>query len=157
MAQIALVFGYGQKANGGLVPQTIARCDKAAEIYRQGSVEILYMTCAVYSANKVSMCEKMKDRLVEQGVPDSAIRIVPRGTNTAGEIDTFLKNISSNDTIIAISSTYHLPRIWFLFLTRGVLPKLAGTMDHTNRGDILLEPVKFLNAILRPFSWSKTV
>ena len=155
--RIALLFGYGQYPNGELLPQTRSRCEKAGDLYKDKKVDEICIACFVMSADQISMGAKMKECLMENGIPETAIRMSLKGKNTAGEIDTFLKMIPRDSKIYGVSSLYHLPRIWFLFATRKVSATLIGTMEHTNTSDIIFEPLKFVNALLRPFSWSKTV
>ncbi|MBI3632629.1 MAG: YdcF family protein [Candidatus Vogelbacteria bacterium] len=151
---IGLVFGYGQSTDGELLPQTKARCDVAVSAYEKGTVGKLAVTCYVDS-NGIRMGKKMREYLIARGVPEEKILLDECGMNTAGEIDTLLRHVSPSDTIVGFSSYYHLPRIWFLFASRGWNVSLNGTVKATNPSDLLWEPLKILNALCRPKSWSK--
>ncbi len=104
------------------------------------------------------MCDKMAEYLLARTIPAIDIVCVPKATNTAGEIDVFLMLIDkANDEVTAISTSYHLPRIWYLFWTRGVKARLIGSSQGTSWKDLRIEPLKMLNSLLRPFSSAKKI
>ncbi|MBI3633155.1 MAG: YdcF family protein [Candidatus Vogelbacteria bacterium] len=151
---VGLICGYGQLADGELLPQTEARCQKAVEIYLAGEVDTLIIACYVETAG-VTMGSKMREYLVSSGVPSDKIIVDERGMNTAGEIDVLREHLKPDDKVVCISNFYHLPRIWFLFATRGYNVSLSGVLKATNLSDLFWEPLKILNALYRPKSWSK--
>lgn len=156
MAKLALLFGYGQSADGELLPQSKSRCAVASGAYYRGEIEKIYITCYV-KQNGILMSNKMRDYLRLRGVKFKDIIIIAKGTNTAGEIDIFLDYIrkEAGDEIIAISTAYHLPRIRFLFWTRGIRVKTLGNWQDASWPDIRIEPLKMFNSLIRPFSSSK--
>lgn len=156
-----LVFGYGQKRDGSLSDQTADRCLKAIELYRRGMVSAIYLTVSAIKAG-VSMASAMEGFLTEKIVFRVGIVICRTGENTAGELDVFLKMISPGEKFILVSTWYHLPRIVWLALWRGkVWPwhfSLGVAWRHASlKGDLLVEPLKMANAVLRPLKSSKVL
>lgn len=155
MAKIVLVFAYGQKEDSSLREQTITRCQQALKLYKEKIVEKICLTCAIAN-NGVSMAEQMADYLIKRGIPKSdCLMSCGGGYNTAGEIDACLSLLKSEDGIFSVSSWYHVPRIWFLFAVRGRFVKLRPCFGGVILSDLLLEPLKIANALIRPFSSSK--
>ncbi|MDO8493657.1 MAG: YdcF family protein [bacterium] len=157
MSKLALVFAYGQDALGELLPQTKARCECAFAHYYMGWIDKIYLTCAV-AKNGILISDKMKEYLIKLGIKERDIGVIPQGSNTAGEIDTFLTlHPRTEDKIIAVSTLYHLPRIKYLFWTRGIQAEVIGTWSGTSWTDLRIEPFKMLNSLVRPFASSKKV
>lgn len=154
MAKVALVFAYGLNSDGELNKQGAARCAAAFQLYRRKKVEKIIITCAT-EVNGVYIGDKMFHHFSERGVSAYDVLGCFRGYNTAGEIDGCQEMIQKTDEVTAVSSWYHLPRIWFLWLVRGRLVKLAVSFDGVVMGDLLIEPLKMVNSMLRPFSSSK--
>lgn len=155
MANVALVFAYGQKADGSLDSQSEARCKQAIKLYKEEKVGKLYFTCAVDKYG-FRMAVQMARSCIRQDVSgDDCVVSEHGGNNTAGEIDTCLALLRRKDKVTAVSSWYHLPRIWFLFAVRGRLVKLSPSFGGVTLSDLLIEPLKIANAVLRPFRSSK--
>ena len=155
MKRVALVFAYGQNDDGSIDKQTEARCETAVELCVSGYVDKVYLTCGV-SKNGRQMVDEMAAYLKKCGVWPQDIIVDPRGFNTAGEIDAFLKLAADDEVVTAVSSWYHLPRIWFLFWIRGQTVRAAASCGGVKYSDYLLwEPLKMINAVLRPFSSAK--
>jgi len=154
----ALVFGYGQNADGNIDEQTRDRCMKAAELYRSNQVWNIYLTVSA-SKNGHSMAEKMAEYLVANGVRRESIVIDRRGGNTAGELDVFLSILQFGcGELVLVSTWYHLPRIAWLALWRLGIDQfsLRVAWNHAHfKGDVLVEFLKLTNAILRPRKSSK--
>ncbi len=168
--KIGLVYGYGQEADGSLNPQTTARCEVAAQLFRRRRIHAICLTVSAQKANHL-MADGMRACLIDRAVPNDAILVDPRGGNTAGETDCCLEimerevaanpqlNVTMADVeIIPISTWYHLPRIWWLWLWRGRLIRRFGiSWRHAHWADLKIEPFKFLNALLRPRRSAKLV
>lgn len=155
----ALLFAYGQKEDGSLLPQTMSRCDKAAELYRQGLIEQLYIT-AHPSRGGQAMADEMKNFLIAHGVPSGRVTVERRAGNTAGELSVFASLVPANAHIVLISSWYHLPRIFGLaeiyFPKRHI--RIEAAYGHVNPVlDVLMEVPKFANSMLRPRASAKVL
>lgn len=153
---IGLVHAHGHSGED-IDEEAKARCRKAASLYALGKVQKLYITAAT-KQGKSPMHMAMTECLKNYGVHPDDIIVLPKGCVTAGEIDVCISLMEDSDRVISISSWYHLPRVWFLWLTRG---KIAGvTAAEFYKGvkarDLLMEPLKFLFHILRP-KWSKVL
>ena len=155
----ALIFGYGQLADGSLDAQTRYRCRKAVELYQAGKIKVVFLTVAA-SKTGVLMAEAMRDFLVSQGVDREAIGLIPQGCNTAGEMDVFLQGLTKDTPVVFISTWYHIPRIVWLALWR--LPwrriRIGVSWRHAHfRADVLVEFAKLAKAFLWPRRSAKVV
>lgn len=151
MAIIGHVLAYQQFENGSLVPQTKARCEAAAICYHNGRINRITITAGI-SRGGILIADAMKKYFEETlDVHPDDILISNFGANTATEIEAvWLFHLGPNDQVIAISSWYHLPRIWWLYRARGIRAKLVSAWGGVSIIDIALEPLKILNNILRP-------
>lgn len=156
MKTIALVYGYGQLEDGELDEQTIGRCKKALELYQNKEVDEIHITVGV-SRDGILMGEKMGHWFVGWSVCSVDVIVTPFGLNTAGETAICNEVIHKTTKVIAVSSWYHLPRIWLLWLWRGRRVRLVGSDEGIHRKDILIEPVKLVNSTLRPFCSARFV
>ncbi len=148
--RICHVMAYGQAADGSLCPQTISRCNVAAGLYRRGKVHMVYLTCADLKNGK-SIAREMALYLVVNGVPVSQIRFILAGSNTAGEIEGCTYLLLKGDTVTAVTSWYHMPRVMYLWLWRLKIVRPAIAFGHVQfYGDFLKEFVKFANSFLNP-------
>lgn len=143
--------------------QSRARCEKALEVYRAKRVFFadakICITVAV-ATNGVLLGEKMREYFLKEGLPPDDIFYSPQGFNTAGETDScrFLlrkKLFREQCSIIAVSSWYHIPRIYCVWLTRGCRVTGVSSWRGTRFVDLLLEPLKIANFLLRPFASSR--
>jgi len=154
-----LILGYGQRENGRIDEQIEDRCRKALRMYRNGKIEKIYLTVSA-SKNGVSMASAMRDFLVEQGVRENNIIVEQRGRNTAGEMEVFLSLVPTDERVVFVSTWYHIPRILWLALWRVRLTHFAlgVAWRHAHfKADVLIEFLKFANAILRPRSSAKVL
>jgi hypothetical protein len=157
--RIALVYGNDQRPDGSLNKQTQARCEQAVRLYRRGIVERIYLTTSYdFERSGKYMLEEMHCYLLKRRVPRAHVRVYPYGSNTAGETDALLLftgcEINRVVRIFAVSTWYHLPRIWMLWAFRGYLVSLNATA-HAHVRDVLVEPLKFLHSLLRPYASAK--
>ncbi|MCI0565731.1 YdcF family protein [bacterium] len=149
----ALVFGYGQKENGLIDEQTEGRCEKAALLYKARRVRKIYVTASPMKAG-LKMATRMFYHLEECGVDSVDVIVEPCGSNTAGEMDVFLSLIPSEPKIIFVSTWYHIPRIIWLAWRRMPSERftVVASWKHANITDLLIEPLKIINAVFRPRS-----
>lgn len=151
------MFGYGQKKDGAAHEQTIDRCGVALRLYYRGTLERIAIATGVVK-NGVVMTDAMRDFFLENSVPHAHLMIIPRGLNTAGEMDTALPFIGKDEVVVFVSTWYHIPRIVYLALWR--VPwrrfKVAVAWRHAHpTKDVAIEFLKLGNALIRPLSWSK--
>ncbi len=160
MKRIAIVYGYVQLANGDLDAQSIGRCKKALDLYQRGKVDEIYITVGARRNGRL-MGGKMKAWLMTYGgLTTSEVILDARGLNTAGETElcsVILGLRADRCKVVAVSSWYHLLRIWLLWLWRGRMVRLAGSTEGVHLKDVLIEPVKLVNSTLRPFRSAKFV
>ncbi len=159
MKRIALVYGYGQLANGELDEQSIGRCRRALAFYNTNKAQEIYITVGV-KRDGYAMAWKMREWLTSHSIWAFDIVVDSRGLNTAGETEIchqLLGARANRCNVTAISSWYHLPRIWILWLLRGRVVRLAGSSEGVHLKDILIEPLKLVNSTLRPFSSAKLI
>lgn len=134
-----LVHGADQYPDGRINEETKARCDKAIRLYRKGKVNRLCVT-GYSGRNNMSLAEGMTQYLIGQEIPKEHIAIDPRGENTAGEIDIFLSLVGREKRLASVSSWYHLPRIFLIYLLRGKMARLYPSFIDTRFHDIIHEP-----------------
>jgi vancomycin permeability regulator SanA len=154
MAIIGHLFAYQQNDDGTLVPQSAARCLAAAIAYHNGRMNRIAITADI-SRGGTSIADAMKQWLVEHDVDPRDVVINHFGSaNTTTEIEAaLLFCIGPDDQVVAISSWYHLPRIWWLYRVRGIRARLVPAWGGTSLMDIILEPLKLLNNVFRPYDW----
>lgn len=157
MKRIAMVYGYGQLANGELDEQTKGRCRKALELRKARKVDEVCITVGVRQYDQL-MAVKMKEWMTRHGnISALEVTIAAKALNTAAETEICHRLVRKTDKVVAVSSWYHLPRIWLLWLWRGRIVKLAGSTEGIHWKDIWIEPLKLANSALRPFSSARFV
>jgi hypothetical protein len=158
-----MVYGYNQTADGEMDRQSHARCKKALEIYRMKRAFFIdakiCITVAV-AQNGILLCDKMREYFLKANVPLDDMYCFPNGYNTTGETDSCRsilrqKLFQERYSIIAVSSWYHIPRIYCVWLTRGYRITGASSWKETRLIDVVLEPLKIANFLLRPFASSR--
>ncbi len=154
MAIIGHLFAYKQDDDGTLVPQSVSRCLAAAAAYHRGTLNRIAITADI-SRGGISIADAMKQWLEEHDVDPCDVVINRFGAaNTTAEVEAaILFCVGSKDQVVSISSWYHLPRIWWLYRVRGIRTRLVPTWGGTSLLDIILEPLKLLNNLLRPYDW----
>jgi hypothetical protein len=149
------VYGYDQKADGSLVKQTIERCQVGLDLLERGDVEKIYITVGSILAGK-HMGAEMRQWLIDGGAGEDQVCFVPAGFNTAGETDALLEIIRGQDVhVVPVTTWYHVPRMIWIWLVRKKIVYPAISWHAANRSDLFLEPLKIINAVLRPWSSSK--
>ena len=123
-AEAGLVLGTSPQApGGGSNPYFTFRIDAAAELYKSGKVKYL-----IVSGNRTNDGRsygydeptKMREALIAQGVPASAIYRDYAGFRT---LDSILRAhiVFGQDRVIVISQRFHLERALFLAKGHGLL------------------------------------
>jgi vancomycin permeability regulator SanA len=134
---------------------------KAVKLYHRGKVDKVAITV---SAKKVGipMGVMMDDFLMDEGVRERDILVDLRGGNTAGETDVFLRLAERHFgrrgfRPVAVSTWYHIPRIVWLWLVRGWIPRVGISWREAHWADLRIEPFKILKSLLHPLRSSKQI
>lgn len=113
-----LVFGGGMESDGTMSDLQRLRVDKAVELYHEAKVSKLIMT-GDDGAHRFNEVDAMKLYAIEQGVPDTAVDIDPHGYNTYSSCYRASHEYHL-ESVIAISQTFHLPRIVYFCSQQGI-------------------------------------
>ena len=156
---LCLVYGYGQKSDGRIDEQTQARCEKVLDLYKRNKIDRIFITVAARK-NGIRMADDMANHFSYKGIPQKSVLVFPFGRNTAGETDVFLKIVRRlygkfGYRVVVVSTWYHIPRIWWLWLVRRRPIRVGISWRHVHWADLKIEPLKLLNALLRPIKSSK--
>jgi uncharacterized SAM-binding protein YcdF (DUF218 family) len=138
---VCALYGYGKRHWRKLHQQAIARCDKAGELYREGSIEKIYIASI--------LGKKMREHLISLGVSPDDIALDPRGLTSAGETKIFAKAIPPAAEILVVSSEYHLPRLRRLWRHYRRPIKTAAAYGGVSTFDLMKELGKLFYVLLR--------
>jgi len=105
---------------------SLERGAEAARLYRAGWAPAVYCTSGmvptIYQAENIDRneAEVTRDVVIRQGVPADRCFAIEQGTSTKEEADAILahKMDPSVDTLIVVSSRFHLRRVGFVFRRR---------------------------------------
>jgi len=128
---VALIFGGGMKEDGITMSEMQEdRVKRGIELYKAGKTQRLIMT-GDDGANNGNEVSAMHDYAVKAGVPDEAVDTDPHGYNTYKSCDR-AKNVYGVTSTIAISQSFHLPRIVYFCEGQGieVTPVSANLRDY---------------------------
>lgn len=128
---LALIFGGGMKEDGVTMSEMQEdRVKRGIELYKAGKVQKLLMT-GDDGANNSNEVGAMHDYAVKAGVPDERVDTDPHGYNTYKSCDR-AKNVYGVTSTIAISQSFHLPRIVYFCSGQGirVMPVSADLRDY---------------------------
>jgi vancomycin permeability regulator SanA len=128
---LALIFGGGMKEDGVTMSEMQEdRVKRGIELYKAGKVQKLRMT-GDDGANNSNEVGAMHDYAVKAGVPDEAVDTDPHGYNTYKSCDR-AKNVYGVTSTVAISQSFHLPRITYFCSGQGIVvtPVSADLRDY---------------------------
>jgi uncharacterized SAM-binding protein YcdF (DUF218 family) len=111
-AQAIVVLGAAQY-NGEPSPVYEARLDHAAELYEQGMADVIVTTGGRLEGDTTDEANAGAEYLIEQGVPDSALRLEVDGRNSWESLSAsarFLRDEGIDDVIL-VSDPYHSFRL----------------------------------------------
>jgi uncharacterized SAM-binding protein YcdF (DUF218 family) len=111
-AQAIVVLGAAQY-NGEPSPVYEARLDHAAELYEQGMADVIVTTGGRLEGDTTDEANAGAQYLIEQGVPDSALRLEVDGRNSWESLSAsarFLRDEGIDDVIL-VSDPYHSFRL----------------------------------------------
>lgn len=120
-ADVIVVFGNKVERNGTPSATLRSRLDKTIEIYNNGFATRIFASGGV---GKEGYAEAtiMAEYLVNAGIPMENIVIDNEGINTKSTAINLKRYMSENnfDSVIAVSSYYHIPRIKLYFAKIGI-------------------------------------
>lgn len=154
---ICCVYAHAVSGPNVLDGQTKERCRVVSALYhRDPRLNHYILIATAVKQEEKWVGEAMKNHLTGQGVPAKQIIFQPSGYTTIDETNAFLTIIRQcclqpSAPIIVISTWYHLPRIWWLWLVRGKAVKIAASWKGASFIDLLLEPFKLLINLFLPF------
>lgn len=120
-AQVAVVFGAGAFGDGRCSRALSDRVQTAVDLYHDGMVERLFLSGGPVNQTMTEP-EAMRRYAAMQGVPNAAMVLDPAGVNTratVGNVRHWL-NGQSEIQLLAVSHSYHLPRIKMAFEQAGL-------------------------------------
>jgi len=117
-ADAAIVLGAKVLPNGTLSNALAGRVDTAIDLYDQGYVSALIMSGGT-GVEGVNEAEAMKRYAVDRGIPAKDIFLDRNGNSTELTVKNTIEIAEKQgfQTVIAVSSFYHMPRIKMLYLT----------------------------------------
>lgn len=140
---VILLHAHEQNKDGSLNNQTADRCDKAINVFKKRNDAVIYITVSNEKSGKMIAFE-MKNYLIKIGISKESIKVFPEAFNTIGEIKVALKYMEGDEKIISVSSFYHLPRIFIMWLLKGKLVVVKASYRGIYLKDLMLEPLKMV-------------
>ncbi len=118
---VAIVLGNRVFADGSLASWTQGRVDKALELYREGKVRKIFVSGGLGVEDHYPEGKAMKEYLVRNGVPDSAVIADNGGANTYFTAKDFLEWDKNKefDTVIIVSQFFHITRSKYILRKLG--------------------------------------
>jgi vancomycin permeability regulator SanA len=114
----AMVFGGGMKEGGQMSDAQMDRMIVAVGLYKKGKVNKLLLT-GDDGTNSADEVFAMKLYAMEQGIPEKDLIIDPAGFNTFASCKN-AKTIFGLEETVAISQSFHLPRILYFCNQNGI-------------------------------------
>ena len=114
----ALVFGAGMDADGTMTDLQEDRVIQGINLYKTGTVKKLVMT-ADDGRRWVNEVDAMREYAVEAGVPSDDILMDRGGIRTYASCRN-AREVFALDKVIAVSQSFHLPRIIYLCQAMGI-------------------------------------
>lgn len=124
-ADIAVVFGARVYATGRPSPLLADRIRTAVDLYRAGDAPILLMSGGD-GADGFNEARVMREVAIAAGVDPDAILIDPSGNSTEATVNDVMAILATRTAypglkrVLAVSQSYHLPRIQLAFANVGI-------------------------------------
>lgn len=134
VSEYAVVLGNQVYSNGQLSERLAARVNRAADLYRQGTVKRIIVSGGI---GKEAQDEAltMRDYLVQQGIPLAMIVTDSKGDNTRLTAENARQWANLEQPIIVVSQLYHLSRSKMAFRQAGFQQVGAAYPDYFERRD----------------------
>lgn len=111
-ADAAMVFGYPVQKNGHSSETLKSRVEAAVHLYQAGLVPVLLMSGGV-DRSGLNEAEAMRDMALALGVPEEAVYLENQSVNTYANLELSAPFLQDKQSVILVSSAYHLPRaLW---------------------------------------------
>ncbi|MGL6201370.1 MAG: YdcF family protein [Lachnospiraceae bacterium] len=122
--QYIIVLGSGLKDGYEVTPLLANRVDKGIEAYRQNEGSVLVFSGGSGDDEKIAEAEAMKKYALEQGIPESAILIEDKSSNTRENL-LFSKRLIENhekniDNLLIVTTKFHVLRTLLLAKKLGI-------------------------------------
>lgn len=120
-ADVAIVLGNRVYADGSLANWTKGRVDRALELYREGKVKRIFCSGGLGGEDHFPEGTAMRNYLLAQGVPDSAVVADNEGVNSyATAVDFNAWNEERKyRKVIVVSQFYHISRSVYILRKTG--------------------------------------
>lgn len=117
--KVGLVFGTTDRVNGRQNLYFRYRIDAAVRVWKSGKLETLIVSGDNYSDPYYNEPEKMKQALVERGIPGDRIVCDPKGLRTLDSV-VRAKEIFGTNSILMISQRFQNERAIYLAKANGI-------------------------------------
>ena len=120
-ADVAMVLGNRVYADGSLANWTKGRVDRALELYREGKVKRIFCSGGLGVEDHFPEGTAMRNYLLAQGVPDSAVVADNDGANSYATAADFNKwnEERKYSKVIVVSQFYHISRSVYILRKTG--------------------------------------
>src|SRR6478609_995454 len=151
-----VVLGAAQY-NGKPSPVLKARLRHALGLYQLGYAPVIVVTGGTASGDEVSEAETGRRYLVGEGVPDSAVFVVPEGSNTDETMDAladWVRHAGKRDVLL-VSDGFHMARLRVEAERHGLIAWTTPAVSSPIEGQrewsyFLAEGIKFPVTYLTP-------
>lgn len=140
---VAVIFGNTVNEDGTLSDRLKARVDEGYEIYSKGIAKTLFVSGGLGKEGHFEGT-KMKDYLIEKGVPERAIKVDNKGDNTWATALNFRSEFNSETKVILISQYHHLLRAKLAFKKQGITIVKSASPSYFEWRDLYAIPREFL-------------
>lgn len=122
-ADIALVLGNKVNSDGSPSPRLKARLDTAADLFQKGYFPKIIVSGGT-GIEGVPEGTAMKNYLVSEGIPSSAILVDNRGDNTQASAENTIAVMQTEQmkSVFVITQYFHVPRSKLALSKLGVSP-----------------------------------
>lgn len=157
-ADAVVVLGAAQY-NGRPSPVLRARLDHGMRLYRDGLTPRIIVTGGVGRGDTTSEAMVGRHWLLAQGVPDSAIVVVPRGRSTYASMTDVAAwmHQRSLDTVLLVSDPFHMCRLRFearrVALTAYTSPTPSSPISENPNLELRF---LFWEALKAPVAWMRS-
>ena len=110
-ADVALVLGNQVNPDGSPSPRLIARLDEAADLFQEGYFPKIIVSGGT-GKEGVPEGTAMKNYLVSEGVPHSAILVDDQGNDTQASAENTVATMKAGNmkSVLVITQYFHVPR-----------------------------------------------